>query len=79
MSHAIKLSNANQMSKAISTSFLCPYRISGIPCFLARDLDSFIVYDRKGYKADWLERKLTWNDHVQVFEALDKFDKENFR
>ena len=65
------------MSKAVYTGNLCPFKISGIPCFLVRDLDAYIVYDRKGYKADWLDRKMTQEEDYEAYEALNKFDELN--
>jgi hypothetical protein len=49
-------------------------RLSGIPAQIAvwRDGD-YTVLDRKGYAADWLERKV---GQSAVFEAI-QMDKEN--
>lgn len=35
------------------------------------DVD-FEVYDRKGYRAKWLEKKMTAEDEAQIIELLTK-------
>ena len=41
-------------------------RICGIPCQIRVVGDSWQVLDRKGYKALWLERKLTAADKRRI-------------
>ena len=57
-------------------------RIAGIPCLIdatniKKHTDSgieieFEVYDRKGYKADWLSKKMTQTDVDAINEAIEQ-------
>lgn len=51
-------------------------KISKIPCYvqaIKRGEDtSFVVYDRRGYAANWLEKKLTEDEYFDIMEKVNK-------
>lgn len=54
------------------------FHISGIPCLIETTGNKdFEVYDRKGYRAKWLEKKLVQSEIDEIFERTDEMAKEN--
>lgn len=53
-------------------------KISGIPCFVQstwRTGDRYptiAVYDRRGYAANWLEKKMSATEFFQIMEHAEK-------
>lgn len=51
-------------------------KISGINCYIHCvnfNTDDFVVYDRRGYKADWLARKITFEQYCEIIDEINKF------
>lgn len=56
-------------------------RVSGIPCLIGitwvdEDGFEFEVLDRKGYKAEWLSKKMTKKDDFRVRSDVVNFFKD---
>lgn len=54
-------------------SHLIESRVAGIPCLIKVDTNwCWEVLDRRGYKAQWLERKLTAADRRRIENKIVK-------
>ena len=75
-----------------SSYFICPIVIDGIPAQAAtllqpaepdvglptETIEEILIFDRRGYYAEWLEKKLTPTDNLetQIAEAIAKIRYE---
>jgi len=48
-----------------TTTTVMPYTVAGIPCQVQADLwGDLNLFDRKGYRANWLHKKMTVRDWI---------------
>lgn len=58
------------MAKIIDNMNYVSTRIAGIPCLIDISGQEWEVCDRRGYRAWWLERKLTPADEDRINEEI---------
>lgn len=68
------------MTTKSNTKFMTQIDICGIPCFadvisVSREdgmvYADFCVYDRKGYRAKWLEKKITKDIQYEIASKIE--------
>ena len=69
--------------RKLATLDMVDVSIHGIPCLVEVpnrvDIDTeFNIYDRRGYKADWLAKKITLRDIRGIHEAIAKAQSAYF-
>lgn len=53
--------------------------VSGIPCIIELDGESYEVLDRRGNPAPWLTKKVTRQDDIRIYEEIEDFLYEDAR
>lgn len=55
----------------VDVTYYEPYKPATFHCPAEGGEIEFDIYDRKGYHAPWLERKLTDDDNERIFEEYE--------